>query len=76
MKAPPWRRSLNHLQCKHEGTKNKCRNDVFIATQLHADVGKHVSYKLMNLRALGRVLLIPQKLPRGIYGVIGVLHLE
>lgn len=76
MKTPPWGRSLNHLQCKREGTKNKCRNDVIIVTQLPANVRKHVSYKLMNLRAIGRVLLIPQKLPRAINGIIGVLHLE
>lgn len=76
MKTPPCQRNLNHLQCKHGGTKYKSRNDVFIATQLHANVRKHVSYKLRNLRALGRVLLMPQKLPQDINGIIGVLHLE
>lgn len=75
MKIPPCWRNLNHLQCKHEGTKNKCRTDVIIATQLHANVRKQVSYKLTNLYALGRALLIPQELPQGINGVIDVLHM-
>lgn len=53
--TPPCRRSLNHHQCKHESTKNKCRNDVILTTQLYANVRKHIPYKLMSPRVLGRV---------------------
>lgn len=30
----------------------------------------------MNLHAIGRVLVIPQKLPQAINGILGALHLE